>query len=81
MKNFINTLINIDKPIYKIMKKGLNFSFVICVFSLLVLITYKNFYISSDLYDASLLLFKTGIFFATQFIMCAIVTNMILKAR
>ncbi len=76
IKNKIN---NLEKDITKIMKNGLNFSFGICLFSILILVTYQSFFAIPDLYYIGLILFKTSLTFIIQFIICGFAFDTIKK--
>ena len=64
----INKLIleikNMDMPIVKAMKVGFKISFVLCLFATFILSLYNTYPISHIIYDSSLILFRTGLFFA-----------------
>ena len=69
---------NIDKKIYKIMKNGIKFSFVFCLIASLILVTYFENY-DPNTYNIGVCLFKSGLFFVTTFVICAIAFNKIIK--
>lgn len=79
MKNIINSFKNLDKLTYKIMKHGLKACFGICIFSILILLTYETISFSPDLYYIGLLLFKLSSIFGIEFIVCGIVVDSIKK--
>ena len=81
MKDFFKSFKEIDKSIAKIMNRGNIFSLFICILSIIVLLIYKEFYISSDLLEASIILFKTSIFFSIQFFICGIAIDKIKKLQ
>ena len=81
MKEFFKSFKEIDKSISKIMNRGNIFSLFICILAVVVLAIYKEFYISSDLLEASIILFKTSIFFSIQFFMCGIAIDKIRKLK
>ena len=77
----INKLIleikNMDMPIVKAMKVGFKISFVLCLFATFILSLYNTYPISHIIYDSSLILFRTGLFFAVFSFMSAFVINKI----
>lgn len=70
IKELIDTINNIDKKIIKIMISGLNFSFIICVISCMISLYYISNPVSHILYDSGIILFKTGLTFASAFFVC-----------
>ncbi len=79
MKSIINSLKNLDKLTYKIMKYGLKICFGICILSILVLLTYETISFSPNLYYIGLSLFKLSLIFSIEFIICGIVVDSIKK--
>ena len=77
----INKLIleikNMDMSIVKVMKICFNVSFLLCLFSTFILSLYNTYPISHIAYDSSLILFRTGLFFAVSSFMSAFVINKI----
>ena len=77
----INKLIleikNMDMPIVKAMKVGFKISFVLCLFATFILSLYNTYPTSHIIYDSSLILFRTGLFFAVSSFMSAFVINKI----
>ena len=51
---------------------GLIFSFILCIFSSIILFTYQFVYEIPDLYYIGISLFKSSLIFGCTFIMCAI---------
>jgi len=76
---FIDIFKDLDKKILTFMQKGFIFSYFIGITAILLLVIYKNSYISYDLVEASIILFRTGIFFLMQFLICGIAINKICK--
>ena len=70
---------NLEKNIIKIMKCGIEFSFGICIISMLILIIYQSFFATPDLYYIGLILFKTSLIFIIQFIICGFAFDTIKK--
>ncbi len=79
MLNLLNNLFEIDKSFLKLIKIGLIISFSICLVAIIFVTLYNKYYISHDLYEASIILLKTGLIYAVQFIVCGIATNKIQK--
>ena len=63
---------NLDKKIKKILHKGIIFSFILCIISVILLLTYQYLYEIPNLFYAGLSLFKSSLMFACSFIMCAV---------
>lgn len=79
IKTFINTYKNLDKKTLKILKNGFIFSFIICLLSIFILLTYIFLFTIPTLYYIGLLMFQLSISFAVEFIICAIVVDSIKK--
>ena len=79
IKKIINNTKNIDKNILKIMIYGLNFSFIICFISCIISLYYISNPISHILYNSGIILFKTGLTFASAFFVCAFAMDKIKK--
>ena len=63
---------NVNKKILKIMKCGLQFSFMIWIIATAILCTYLLFYHDSFLYSLGLTSFKLGIIIGIEFIICGL---------
>ena len=72
------SILNLDIKILKIMKKGLKYSLYFCILASLILITYNISYIPILFYTGISLL-KSGLLFATFFIICGFVFDKILN--
>ena len=77
-KQFVEKIRNMDTIIKQITKKGFHFSFLVCLISIFILITYHN-YASPDLYYIGVILFKTSLYFAIEFFICGFVFDTIKK--
>ena len=75
----ISNVKEIDKPIVKVMMKGFRFSAVVCILSLVVLLTYYTYPTSHITLDSGLILFRTGLFFAVGFFICGFAVDKIKK--
>lgn len=78
MQKIILGFKNLDKNTYKIIKSGLIFSTIICLISVLILLTYI---IDGELlfYYLGITLVKTSFIFAVEFIICGIIVDFIRK--
>ena len=79
IKRLIDNIKNIDKKILRIMNIGFEFSFVICIVSSLICLSYILNPISHILYNSGIILFKTGLTFASAFFVCAFAIDKIKK--
>ena len=66
-----------NKSIKSTMFNGFKISFVVCLFSILILNLYTTYPVCCITYDVGLILFKTSILFAVCFFMSAYITNSI----
>ncbi|MCL2859971.1 MAG: hypothetical protein FWF46_05340 [Oscillospiraceae bacterium] len=78
-KWFTDIFKDLDKKIFEFMKKGFALSYFIGIISVLLLVIYKNSYISYDFVNISIILFRMSIFFLVQFFVCGIAVNKICK--
>ena len=72
--NILKSIKNLNKNIIKIMKIGIYFSFLFCIFASLVLLTY-NLYSEPHLFYTGISLFQSGLFFLVTFIICGFAFN------
>lgn len=83
-KNFFKELFkpvkNINKKILHIINNGFLFSSLLILVGIILLLLHKYFFISFELIEASMIIFKTSLFFAMQFLICGIAFNKILNA-
>ena len=63
---------HVNKKVLKIMKCGLEFSFLICIIATAILCTYLLFYSDSFLYLLGLTTFKIGMIIGIEFIICGL---------
>lgn len=77
--NFFKGLKDVDKSISKVMNYGFNFSLIVGILGIFTLILYKISYISYDLIDASIILFRTGLLFTVQFFACGYTIDTVRK--
>lgn len=74
MKKILNEFKNFDKSILKIMKSGIHFSFIFCIFATFILATYKSIHIPT-LFYIGISLFQAGLFFLVAFIIYSFIFN------
>ena len=79
INKFINNLKAFDKVTFKILKYGLNFCFVLCLLSVLVLLFYNIAFPSPFMYYIGIFLFKLSLVFGIEFIVCGFVADSIKK--
>lgn len=71
-------LMNLEKPVKKIMKYGFMFSFLVCIVAMFLLLSY-DYYNIPDLYYIGLSVFQLSLFFTVEFIICGIAIDTIKK--
>lgn len=79
VKKVIDNVKNIEKDIIKIMMSGFKFSLIVGIISGIVSLLYILNPISHILYDAGIILFKTGLTFAIAFFISAFAMDKIKK--
>ena len=72
-----NMFKNINKKILKIMKCGLQFSFILCLVATAILCIYLFFYQDSFLYQLGFNSLKIGIIIGIEFIICGLAVDSI----
>ena len=75
----IDNIKSIDKNILKIMFTGFKFSFIICIISCIISLSYILNPISHTIYASGIILFKTSITFVVSFFICAFAIDKIKK--
>ena len=81
MFNYIkNKFNNFEPRISKLMKNGIFFSFILAIIATLILLTYI-FHTIPNLFYIGTSLFKTSLFFAVEFFVCAFAMDTINKQR
>lgn len=68
----INKIKDFDKKTTVLLKKGLFFSLLLCLFSAFLLAFYEGLYAFPILFEIGISLFKTSLMFAVTFFICAI---------
>ena len=79
IKILIQTYRNLDKKISHILKIGLSFSFIICLLSAMVLLTYMLFFTYPIIYYIGILGIIFGLNFAMSFIISATIIDDVKK--
>lgn len=79
IKKLIDCYKNFEKITCKILKHGLKFCFILCLFSILMLLTYDSLLTTPILYHIGLSLFRLSIIFGIEFLICAFVVDGIKK--
>jgi len=64
-----------DKKILNLLHKTLFFSFAICLFGILLMYIFLKNFISFDLYEAAIIVFRTGLFIGTSAVMSALIAS------
>ena len=68
-------LFDMEDSIFKLVKISSNIALIISIIGILSLLVYLKYYISYELYEGGIILFKTGILFAIQSLICGMVIN------
>ena len=79
LKKLLDSYKKMDNMANKILKKGLKFCFVLCIVSILILLTYMVMFSSPNLYYIGISLFRLSITFSIEFLICALVVDSIKK--
>lgn len=78
-KKILDTYKGFEKITCKILKGGLEFCFILCLFSVSILFTYNLFSSSPMVYYIGISLFRLSMIFGIEFIICSFVTDGIKK--
>ena len=68
-----------NKKILNLLNKTLAFSFAICLLGILLLYIFLENFISFDLYEISIIVFRTGLFIGVSSIMSSLIINMYIQ--
>ena len=79
LKKIFNSFKNLDKLTKLIMSHGLKFCFMICLFSLAILLTYNFTFTIPILFTIGFILFKLSLIFGIEFVICGFVVDGIKK--
>lgn len=74
MKKILEEFKNFDKTILKVMKSGIRFSFIFCLFATLILAMYQSVH-TPKLFYIGIYLFQAGLFFLIAFIIYSFIFN------
>ena len=75
----IKNLLVMDEHVLRIVRFGFKLSIFIWTLAITILLIYSKYYISHDLFEGGFILFRTGLLFAIQFLICGIVISQIKK--
>ena len=81
LNEIIYSFKNLNVKIKNIMKYGFIFSFYFCLFSIIILYTYHRFNEFAILFSIGTILFKTSLMFCSDFIICGLAFDKILKTE
>ena len=73
------TFDNLEQQTKKIIKAGVKFCFILCIISLIILLTYDFAIDSPQLFDIGIALFKMSSLFSIEFLICGIVVDSLKK--
>ena len=73
------TFDNLEQQTKKIIKAGVKFCFILCIISLIILLTYDFAIDSPQLFDIGIALFKMSSIFSIEFLICGIVVDSLKK--
>ena len=75
IKEFINSLKEMDKSVFKVVNYGFVFSSVVCLLGIVLLVTYNLHPNSYLVFTSGFLIVKAGLFFGVEFLVCGFVTD------
>lgn len=76
MKDILNNTFSIkDKKILKLLNIFNNISYIVCIIATLIMYIHYKYLISFDLFEASIIIFRTGLLINIFSIMSAFVIN------
>ena len=78
-KTLVEIYKNFEKITNSIMNKGLKFCELLCLISVLILLTYNYFFTSPNIYYIGISLFRLSIIFGVEFVVCGFVVDGIKK--
>lgn len=79
LKKIINNFNQLEKITSKVMLSGFEFCFIICLISVLILLTYNFVFHSPTLYYIGLSLFRLCLIYNIEFIICGFIADGIKK--
>ena len=78
LQEIINNIKHIDKKIMKIVKNSIKISFIVCLISIFILVTYLTVG-ETYTYYIGIALFKSGLFYIVGSIICGVAFNSIMN--
>lgn len=78
-KNIFYTFKDLDKLTKIIMSHGLKFCLMICIISVIILLTYNFLYKIPIVFTIGFILFRLSLIFAIEFIICGFIVDKIKK--
>ena len=79
INKLLTNLKEIDKNMIVLINKGIFFSLLVCIASIIILFLYNTYFHIPDLYNVGLLLFKNGLMFAVASLVCGFAIDIIKK--
>jgi len=73
LKNFFEDIKKLDKSVTKLIKKGINFAFLLCIVASMFLLCYMLFYSKIYFFLMGYNLFKTGIIIMLEFVIVGVI--------
>lgn len=77
---FKKTYSNLEPKTIKILKNGWKFCTILCIISLIILLSYNILIKDPFIYKVGILIFKLSITFAIEFLICAYSIDLIKKS-
>lgn len=64
-----------DQKTIKLLNKSINFSFLVCLIGIILIYIHYKYFISFDLFDISIIIFRTGLLIGVFSLMSAFIIN------
>ena len=74
-----NTFQSLEKQTKTIIKNGVKFCFMLCIISLIFLLTYDFGFSNPLFFEVGIALFKISLLFSIEFLICGIVVDSLKK--
>ncbi len=81
MKKILSEIKQINKKVIKIINYGFTFCFAVSIIGLLLMLTYNTYSVSYDFFKAGIILIRTSILFAAQFVACGFIMDRLKKGK
>lgn len=78
-RNILDYFKDLESKVKLIMKKGLEFCSVLCIISLIILVTYNLSFTAPIIFSIGFGLFKLSMIFGIEFIICGFVADKVKK--